>query len=240
MLVSYYLHKTTYSLTLLFELMFRFIAKLSGLLFILFALTYCSESEDIPGSPPNVDPGTYSPTPVGNTIVLDGSNTSDPDGDPLTYTWSMVEVPENSTITTNDIGDSNRDRAFFTPDIDGDYTVSLSVSDGFHPTVTEEAIITVTPPVGSPPEANAGADQTVNVNTTVNLDGSASSDPDGDALTYNWAIASNPVGNTATITDKDKEKASFQPDKTGNYVIELTVTDETGKSDKDNVTITVN
>jgi hypothetical protein len=113
------------------------------------------------------------------------------------------------------------------------------VSDGLHPPISKEVEITVTPPIGGPPVANAGPNQSVNVNSTVALDGSTSTDPDDDPLTYNWAIASRPALSTASITNKDKEKASFIPDKTGNYEIELTVTDITAKSDKDNVTITV-
>ncbi len=220
--------------------MHKSLLQISGYILLITLLIRCSENnEDIPGSPPVVNPGSYSTFTIGTTVSLDGSASSDPDGDPLTYAWAIVKAPDNSTITTNNIGDRNMAKAFFTPDKDGDYTVALTVSDGFHPPATEEVVITVTLPVGSPPVANAGPNQSVNVNTTVILDGSASADPDNDALTYNWAIASRPALSTAALTNKDKEKASFIPDKAGNFEIELTVTDVTGKSDKDNVTITV-
>jgi hypothetical protein len=212
----------------------------SGFILLFTLLIQCSENKEvIPGSPPIADPGTYPNFTLGNTISLDGSNSSDPDGDPLTYAWTIVSSPDNSTITTNNIGDRNKITAFFTPDVEGEYIVALTVNDGLHPPVTKEVIITLTPPIGGPPVANAGPNQSVNVNSTVTLDGSASTDPDDDPLTYNWAIASRPALSTASITNKDKEKASFIPDKTGNYEIELTITDITGNSDKDNVTITV-
>ena len=220
--------------------MFKLFIQSSGVLFLLLVLTCCGDNEeDIPGSPPIADPGEYDSVKLGNptTITLDGSNSSDPDGDTLTYEWRLVQAPEGSTFVN--FFDTDKVRAFFTPDVEGEYIISLTVSDGHHPPVTEEVTIIILPPP-NPPVADTGPDQTVNVNETVTLDGSGSSDPDGDPLTYNWAIASKPALSNVSITDKDKEMASFTPDRTGNYVIELTVTDVDGESDKDNVTVTAN
>ena len=87
-----------------------------------------------------------------------------------------------------------------------------------------------------PPIANAGADDTTNTDTLISLDGTGSSDPDGDKFTYSWIQLSGPVGefvNTSTSTP------DYTPSATGTAVFELTVTDDKGESDTDSVTITV-
>ena len=72
----------------------------------------------------------------GNNVWLDGSNTSDPSYDPdnspnaLTYLWSFVSVPGGSTKTNSDIANISTAVPSFTPDLPGNYTLELVVSDG--------------------------------------------------------------------------------------------------------------
>jgi hypothetical protein len=87
-----------------------------------------------------------------------------------------------------------------------------------------------------PPSANAGADQTVHLvgspTATVELDGSASSDPDGDPLTYSWAEQGG-SGVTAS---------GVSPSITlglGVHTLQLTVSDGRGGTASDSVTVTV-
>jgi chitinase len=72
------------------------------------------------------------------------------------------------------------------------------------------------------PVADAGPAQDVLVGARVRLDGSASYDPDGDAITYWWALTSKPAGSTAMLSDASP---SFTADVAGIYVATLIVSD---------------
>lgn len=76
--------------------------------------------------------------------------------------------------------------------------VELRSTPGSQVTIHIECITTGTP--NSPPTANAGPDQTVNLGAVVTLDGSGSADPEGDTVTYQWTITSAPGGSTASLS----------------------------------------
>ena len=170
----------------------------------------------------------------GQLVELSGSDSSDPDGDLLTYKWSLTYFPSGSKATLSSATTPNTS---FIPDKDGLYRIQLIVNDseGDSTPVTIEVIIS-TP--NSAPIANAGQDQNVNAGTIVTLDGSASSDPDGDALTYHWSFVSVPDGSTANLNNQDKQKSTLIPDKDGKYIIRLIVNDGEIESMPDEVMIT--
>ena len=87
--------------------------------------------------------------------------------------------------------------------------------------------------------ANAGPDQTVFVASTVTLDGSASTDVDGNPLTYSWALNSVPPGSAATLNNPTAIKPTFGVDKPGVYVAQLVVNDGQVNSSPDTVSSTV-
>ena len=92
-------------------------------------------------------------------------------------------------------------------------------------------------PSAGAPVASAGADRAVDPGAAVTLDGSASSDPDGEALSYAWAQQS---GSSVTLAGANAARASFTaPDMPGGLAFTLTVTDPGGLSDSDGVTVTV-
>jgi hypothetical protein len=86
-----------------------------------------------------------------------------------------------------------------------------------------------------PPVANAGADQTVECTSAagcnVTLDGSASSDPENDPLTYEWKEGENVVGTAAIV---NLSAVSLGP-----HAYTLTVSDDKGGTATDDVAITV-
>ncbi len=77
-----------------------------------------------------------------------------------------------------------------------------------------------------PPDADAGPDQDGVVGFEVALDGSGSSDPDTDLLTFSWSFVAVPAGSAATLTTNGSD-ATFVPDLAGTYSVQLIVDDGT-------------
>ena len=197
------------------------------------AIAGCPVITPTQNTPPVADAGNDQTVTVGELVTLDGSGSSDADGDMLSYAWSFLNVPLGSSATLSDPGAV---MPTFTADIQGEYVIQLVVNDGQADSVPDEVIV-VTVPGNSPPVANAGPDQTVLLGTTVQLDGSASTDVDGDTLTFAWTIAHAPQGSTAALSDVTAVNPTFVADLPGDYVVELIVDDGTHGSFPDTVRI---
>ncbi len=77
---------------------------------------------------PVADAGTGQSTVVGETVSLNGSGSSNANGDPLTYTWDLVSFPDGSLSS---IEDPTAMTTTFVPDLPGTYVVQLIIKDGF-------------------------------------------------------------------------------------------------------------
>lgn len=78
-------------------------------------------------TPPTASAGVAQSATVGTPVTLDGSGSSDPQGLPLTYDWQIAFAPSGSQAQ---LSDPTSATPTFTPDVDGVYVFSLTVSDG--------------------------------------------------------------------------------------------------------------
>jgi hypothetical protein len=167
---------------------------------------------------------------VGQTLTLDGSNSSDVDGNALTYQWTLLSKPAPSTATLTAATTVN---PTLTLDAVGTYTIQLTVSDG---SLSSNDTVTLST-LNSPPVAGAGADQSGTVGQVLTLNGSASSDVDGDTLSYQWSLTSQPPGSTVVLNAPTSAMPTLALDKPGTYVAQLIVNDGSVDSAPDTVTL---
>ena len=193
--------------------------------------------------PPNQPPvvltgGSQTLTLPSNNAVLDGTRSYDPDGSISSYAWVLVSGTGGVLATPS---------AAFTKVsglTQGIYVYQLTVTDNNNDSSSALDTITVNPPDSLPPPnaspvANAGADQTITAPTnTVNLNGSASFDPDGTISAFSWVMISGP--GAVTITSANIANPTITGLIPGVYIFQLTVTDSVGATSKDEVNIIVN
>jgi len=173
---------------------------------------------------------------VGNEVKLNGGNSSDIDcnNPALKYLWTLTR-PENSSAS---LSNSETIQPSFTPDVTGNYEISLVVNDGEVSSKISRVTITVTEPPNPKPIANAGIDQKAQVGDNITLDGSDSSDADDHSLTYQWAV---PPGFSSENSSTVKPTLTIPTNTVaGTLTFSLVVEDTKGeKSDPDTVQITI-
>ena len=121
------------------------------------------------------------------------------------------------------------------PDRVGSYVLELVVNDGKDDSSPAVVLITAE---NTPPTADAGPARPVSKGTIVQLDGSHSSDVNGDPLTYQWMLLDYPTESAARLTDPFVMNPTFVADREGIYVFQLVVNDGIVGSSPDTVTIT--
>lgn len=182
--------------------------------------------------PPVANAGNPQTVVAGSLVSLDGGQSYDPNGDTLTFAWNVDARPAGSNAV---LAGSSTAHPTFTPDRHGSYTLSLVVSDGKLGSNAATVIITA---ANSAPVADAGPDQNVDVGTIVTLDGSASTDPNGDGLTYQWTIY-KPTGSAAVLSDDRSVSPTFTADVSGTYTFYLSVFDGDSYSSLNQVLVNV-
>ena len=185
---------------------------------------------------PTADAGPSLNADTGATVVIEGSG-YDPDGSVESYSWRQVSG------TAVNLLDANTQIVQFTaPEEAGTIRLRLTVTDDSGAIDKDDTLIEIIAPPPEPepenqaPTANAGSDQTVDQGDSVTVPGSGN-DPDGAIASWFWAQVSGP---TASLSNADGQNVQFTaPDSAGDIRLRLTVTDDDGATDSDDVIITV-
>ena len=214
------------------------ILKKSSVILITVLLQACNGSLDSIGNSlggntkPVVNTTINTSAAVGVQVSLTATAT-DPDGDVLQYLWSIISAPGGSSAT---LANADRPVSTFTPDLEGSYTTQLVVDDGVN-TVTRTATIQASSG-NIAPTASITNPAVVALNSTVQLNGTNSTDPNNDTLSYHWSFQSRPTGSQAVFNEANAAQPSFTADISGDYQVQLVVND--GEFDSTPVTATVN
>jgi PKD repeat protein len=148
---------------------------------------------------------------TGENIAFNACGSGDPCGDPCTYTW---DFGDGATISGCDMV-----KACHAYEKGGVYTVKLTVDDNSGlPCAADSKSMTVT--VNGRPTAIIGPCDACCVGKEILWDGSASSDPDGDKLTYSWDFGDGSTG--------DGPKPTHVYKAAGEYKVVLKVDDGKG------------
>lgn len=182
----------------------------------------------IVNTPPLANAGGDIDVVQGSSVTLDGSASSDPDGDVITgYQWRLESAPATSGLSG---WTASADVVVFTPDSVGTYVISLVVSDGIAQSPADEVFINVSENL--PPSALATADITEGyAPLSVQFDASQSTDPEGGTLLYDWDFTDG-----ATASSASPLQVFSLP---GIYDVQLTVTDNVGNTSQSTLRITV-
>ena len=187
--------------------------------------------------PPVADAGPDQTAEETITVILDGSNSTDPDDGIASYLWEQMQGL--SVILS---GATSVSPSFISPNVgpEGEsMTFQLTVTDNDGLQDTDTCIVNVTWE-NDPPTAAAGPDQEVDVGVTVTLDGSNSIDPDDGITSYLWTQT---AGTSMTLSDTTSTTPSFSAPNVGpngeSLTFQLTVADNGGLQATDTCIVNV-
>lgn len=194
---------------------------------ISFFIISCGNSSNIdtvnaqPNKAPTASAGNDISANVGDTINLNGSGSTDSDGNITSYEWfeGNTSLGTGMTFATTTLAQ-------------GEHTITLQVTDDDGAVGRDGVKVTINPVAQNKvPTANAGADQSQTEGTTIILDGSSSSDSDGTIVKYEWYEGATLLGSGETLLKNDFT--------VGSHTVQLTVTDDDGGTNSDTAIITI-
>ena len=208
-----------------------------------------SDTVEIRVTPTNTHPvaeaGDSQSVHENEEVTLSAVNSSDVDGDIVDYKWEQTFSTENQVaVTLND--DTSIAPVFVSPVRSAPegivvLTFKLTVTDNEGYTHEDTTIVTVNPD-NAKPIANAGINREVDEQTVVQLNGSASDDPDGEIVTYTWVQT---AGDSVSLSATDQPEITFTapvrlaPQGTETLSFQLTVKDDENAVDVTTVDIIV-
>lgn len=166
-----------------------------------------------------------------SSISLNGSSSTDADGNIVRASWAILQSPGGGWIQNGNTISANAHNLS-----QGVYRFELTVVDNRAGWSKDTVTITVNPTwANQPPVAAAGSDA-VTAQPAVPLDASSSYDPDGFISNYTWRQVSGPgVASVSCATCPNPVVSNMTP---GTYGVELEVIDNLGATTKDTVYIT--
>ncbi|AXT33094.1 PKD domain-containing protein [Pseudoalteromonas tunicata] len=196
-----------------------------------------SDSVQVTVQPPNIAPVitlNSSQSVERNQSISITASASDSDGTIKSYAWQQTS---GQTVSVS--GKTTSTISFIAPNISTDTTLtfSLTVTDDDNASSSANTSVLVFVP-NTPPTVNAGADQTLHTGRTVTLSGSASDD--GSIASYLWTLVSGNL--SVTLANPNSAITTFyaagvEVDET--LIFRLTVTDNSGLTGSDTVSITI-
>ncbi|GAA0342589.1 hypothetical protein GCM10009092_03980 [Bowmanella denitrificans] len=161
----------------------------------------------------------FEPYRPGTGITLHGEG-KDRDNDSLSYQWHLLQKPDASQAA---LTNAKTKTALINFDAEGDYLVSLTVSDG--QLTSAPVFFTMPVQANHAPLASIQGQSRINLGQPLTLDASGSFDSESDTLSYQWSVKKAPKDATPSLTDASNVKSQFSTQTPGEYLIELLVKD---------------
>src|SRR5690606_12649772 len=167
-----------------------------------------------------------------NSVVVDGSGSEDKDGKISGYKWSKVSGPASFKIH-----DPNNKKTEISELREGTYKFRLTVTDDDKATATDDITVVVNKKANQKPIAKAGGNKEITLpENSVVVDGSGSED-NGSVLNFHWKKMQGP--GAYKIHNPHNKRTQISNLREGKYKFRLTVTNNDGAIDFDEIFITV-